>query len=104
MYNRKQRREMEKRLGLLKEFANMPESKKAEVRERRAATGKQIHLQNVQAREQYEQEWEAQQYQKRIAFWESAGMTNEEATAKTEEEYRIDNEKWEKKAMRKKKK
>ena len=92
---------MEKKLGLLKEFAKLPEHKKEEIRQRRAMTGKQIHLQNVQAREQYEQEWETQQYQKRVLFWEGVGMSSEEAAAKTDEEYRLENEKWEKKAARK---
>ena len=48
MYNRKQRREMEKNLGLFKELHKMTESQKAEVRARKQATGVQIHLKNVQ--------------------------------------------------------
>lgn len=102
MYNRKQRREIEKKTGLMKEYQNMSEAKKAEVRQRRMAVGKQIHLQNVQAREQYEQEQEALRYQKRIEYiQELYGITGEEATVKVDEEYRIENEKWEKKMARK---
>jgi hypothetical protein len=102
MYNRKQRREMEKNLGLMKEYAMMSPEKKAEVRKRRMETGKQIHLQNVQAREQYEQEQEILRYQKRIEFCQEVYKeTAEEATKRVDEEYRILNEKWEQKQARK---
>jgi len=101
MYNRKQRRDMEKKLGLFKQFALLPKDKQEEIRERRAATGKQIHLQNQQSREQYEQEYETKKYQQRIDFWKNAGLGDEEAVSKTDEEYRIDNERWEKKRARK---
>ena len=102
MYNRKQRREIEKKTGLMKEYQNMSESKKAEVRQRRMAVGKQIHLQNVQAREQYEQEREALRYANKIQHvQELLNITAEEATARVDEEYRLENEKWEKKMTRK---
>ena len=101
MYNRRQRRELEKKVGLQKTYTDMNAEQKAEVRKRRMETGKQIHLQNVQAREQYEQAFEAEQYQKKIAFYQETGMTVEEATAKVEDLYRIANEKWEKKYARK---
>lgn len=101
MYNRKQRREMEKKLGLMKEYAKMSDAQKAEVRKRRMETGKQIHLQNVQAREQYEQEQETKRYQQRIAFYQSLGKTDEEATAAVDAEYERDNQKFEKKMLRK---
>jgi hypothetical protein len=102
MYNRKQRREIERKTGLMKEYANMPADKQAEVRTRRMAVGKQIHLQNVQAREQYEQEQEALRYAKRIEFvQEIYKISAEEAAVKVDEEYRIENEKWEKRMQRK---
>ena len=102
MYNRKQRREMEKNLGLMKEYAKMSPEKKAEVRKRRMETGKQIHLQNVQAREQYEQEQEVARYQKRIEFCQEVyKITAEEATKRVDDEYRILNEKWEQRQARK---
>ena len=102
MYNRKQRREIEKKTGLLKEYQNMSDEKKAEVRRRRMAVGKQIHLQNVQAREQYELEQESLRYAKRIENIQNLlGTTSEEATARVDEEYRKENEKREKKAARK---
>lgn len=102
MYNRKQRREIEKKTGLMKEYQNMSDAKKAEVRQRRMAVGKQIHLQNVQAREQYEQEQEALRYANRIQHvQELLNITAEEATARVDEEYRKENEKWEKRMARK---
>jgi hypothetical protein len=102
MYNRKQRREIEKKTGLIKEYQKMSDKQKAEVRQRRMAVGKQIHLQNVQAREQYEQEQEALRYAKRIQFTqEHLNITPEEATARVDEEYRKENERREKKMARK---
>jgi hypothetical protein len=48
MYNRKQRRDMEKRVGLYRQYSQMSETQKAEVRRKRIMAGKQIHLNNVQ--------------------------------------------------------
>jgi len=63
MYNHKQRREMEKNLGLLKEYKSMSEAQKAEVRKKKREAGEQIHLRNLQesehARLQAEAESEA---------------------------------------------
>ena len=101
MYNRKQRRDTERQLGLFKAYKKMSEEQKAEVRKRRAETGKQIHLQNQQAREQYEIEFENEQYQKRIVFWQKQGLTSDEATTVVEEEYKRDEERWKKKQARK---
>ena len=101
MYNRRQRRETERQLGLLKAYKNMSEKQKAEVRKRRAETGKQIHLQNQQAREQYEMEFESLQYQKRIDMWQKLGLNAEEAKVKVDEEYARDEERWKKKNARK---
>jgi hypothetical protein len=101
MYNRQQRRQMEKSMGLMKSYAQMSETQKAEVRKRRAETGKQIHLQNQQAREQYEMEFETEQHQKRINMWVKLGLSPEEATTKADEEYERDMQKWEKRRARK---
>lgn len=102
MYNRRQRRDIERKTGLMKEYSNMSEEKKADVRSRRMAVGKQIHLQNVQSCEQRDQEQEAQRYANKIEFYQKTQqLSDEEATAKVDEEYRIENEKWEKKAERK---
>jgi menaquinone-dependent protoporphyrinogen IX oxidase len=51
MYNHKQRREMEKNLGLLKEYHRMNEAEKAEIRKKKREAGNQIHLRNLQEAE-----------------------------------------------------
>lgn len=101
MYNRQQRRQMEKNLGLFKAQEIMTGEKKNEIRQRRLATGKQIHLQQIQAREQYEEEFAAKQYQKRIDFWVNSGLDQDAAQAVVDEEYRLENEKFEKKLTKK---
>lgn len=100
MYNRKQRRELEKKSGLLKMYQNMSEADKAELRKRRAASGKQIHLQNVQAREQYEIEQETLRYTKMIERFQSEGMSDEEATAAADAQLKIEQDRWEKKTAK----
>lgn len=97
MYNRRQRRELEKKSGLLKMYQNMSEADKAELRKRRAASGKQIHLQNVQAREQYEIEQETLRYTKMIERFQSEGMNDEEATAAADAVLKVEQDRWEKK-------
>ena len=81
MYNHKQRRDMEKNLGLLKEYQGMSEKDKAEIRKKKMDAGKQIHLRNTQesenARIQAEATREAEILQNLIA----GGKTYEEAEA-----------------------
>lgn len=101
MYNRKQRRELEKKTGLLKIYQNMSEADKVELRKRRAATGKQIHLQNVQAREQYEIEYETLRYTKNIERFQQEGMSDEEATAAADSLLQKEHELWEKRHAKK---
>lgn len=103
MYNRQERRNLEKKLGLFKAQDKMSDKQLADIKERRVATGKQIHLQTIQSREQYLQEFEAAQYTKRVAFWVKNGLSEELATAKVDEEYRIENEKFEKAYQKKNK-
>jgi len=79
----------------------MSDKQLTEMRERRRATGKQIHLQTVQTREQYLQEFEAKQYSSRVDFWLKQGLDQEQATAQVDEEYRIDNEKFDKRYQKK---
>lgn len=50
MYNRKQRRKIEKELGLLKEFKKLSPEGKADVQKRKREMGNQIHLKNTQER------------------------------------------------------
>ena len=97
MYNRKQRRELEKTAGLQKIYQSMSEADKAELRKRRAASGRQIHLQNVQAREQYEIEQETLRYTKMIERFQSEGMNDVDATAAADALLKIQQDRWEKK-------
>jgi len=79
MYNRKQRREMEKQLGLFKEFNKMSESQKAEIRSRKNATGQQIHLQNIQELENQKMQAESDSYARVVQGLMNSGKTLEEA-------------------------
>ncbi len=87
MYNNKQRRALEKQVGLSKLFKKLNDRQKAEVRLRRMKAGKEIHLQNIQAIEQKKQEREAEWYQQRIEFWQKYGLSIEEATLKADEDF-----------------
>jgi len=79
MYNRKQRREMEKQLGLFKEFNKMSESQKAEIRSRKNATGQQIHLKNIQELENAKVQAESDNYAKVVQSLMDSGKTLEQA-------------------------
>jgi hypothetical protein len=103
MYNRKQRRELEKKVGLLKTYQNMSEKDKAELRKRRAASGKQIHLQNQQAREQYEMEQEVLRYQRMLVRFQDEGMSDEDATKAADALLKQEQDKAEKKHLKKQK-
>jgi hypothetical protein len=48
MHNRRQRRKLEKELGLLKEFKKLSDAGKKEIQKRKRNAGIQIHLKNVQ--------------------------------------------------------
>lgn len=50
MYNRKQRRKIEKELGLLKQFKKMSPAEKKEIQKRKREMGREIHLRNQQER------------------------------------------------------
>lgn len=100
MYNRKQRRELEKKTGLQKIYQNMSDANKAELRKRRAASGKEIHLQNVQAREQYEIEQETLRYTKMVERFQSEGMSDDEATAAADSQLKLEQKRWEKKTQK----
>ena len=103
MYNRKQRRELEKKVGLLKTYQNMSEKDKAELRKRRAASGKQIQLQNQQAREQYEIEFETLRYQKMLVRFQDEGMSDEDATKAADALLKQEQDKAEKRHLKKQK-
>ena len=79
MNNHKERRELEKKLGLLKKFKNMSFEQQEEIRQRKIAAGKQIHLNNVQELENRNVQIEAEAYASNLQMWMNSGMTYEEA-------------------------
>lgn len=81
MYNHKERRQMEKKLGLLEEYHNMSEAGKAEVRRKKQQAGEQIHLRNLQENENQRIEAEAASYASQLQSWIKSGKTYEEAEA-----------------------
>ena len=81
MYNHKQRREMEKSLGLYKEYKNMSEAQKAEVRKKKREAGEQIHLRNLQEWENQRIQAEAEAEAKQLQAWMDGGKTYEEASS-----------------------
>jgi hypothetical protein len=79
MYNHKQRREMEKNIGLLKEYKNMSEAQKAEVRKKKRAAGEQIHLRNLQESENARLQAEAELEAENLRGMIERGYTQEHA-------------------------
>lgn len=79
MYNRKQRRKIEKDLGLLKEFKKLSPEAKKEVQKRKREMGNQIHLKNVQERNHNLEMADAEREAKILQSLIASGMTEEEA-------------------------
>jgi len=79
MYNRKQRRELEKRIGLFKEIKTMSESAKADLKTRKQEAGKQIFIKNVEDSTNRLMDAEAERYSKKIAELVESGLENSEA-------------------------
>lgn len=75
MYNRKQRRKIEKELGLLKDLKKMSPAERKEVQKRKREMGREIHLRNTQERyntlEQFAAENSAKMLQNLIAMGKS---------------------------------
>ena len=100
MNNHKERRELEKKLGLLKKFKNMSFEQQEEIRQRKIAAGKQIHLNNVQEAENRSAQAEAEAYAANLQMWMSSGMTYEEADAMAKKNGEIQERRLEKLAER----
>lgn len=79
MYNHKQRREMEKNLGLLKEYKNMSAEQKAAVRKKKREAGEQIHLRNLQESENSRLQAEAEAEARTLQGMIIKGYTPEQA-------------------------
>ena len=89
MYNHRQRREMEKKLGLYKEYSKMGEKEKAEVRRRKREAGEEIHLRNLQEWENQRIQAKSEAYAKQMQSWIDGGKTPEEAEAIMKRNYEL---------------
>ena len=81
MYNRKHRRDMEKKLGLYAQYQQMSHDKKGEVRRKRIATGKQIHLNNMQAVEEQREKNRSEKFAQILQDLIASGMDEKPAEA-----------------------
>lgn len=89
MYNRKERRNMEKKLGLHKKYQDMSEANKADVRKKKRETGDQIHLQNLQENENRISQSDTANYAQQIQNWIKDGKSAEEAEAIVKANYEL---------------
>lgn len=103
MYNHRQRREMEKQLGLYKEFSKMSSKEKGEIRRRKTEVGKEIHLRNLQEWENQRIKQESEAYAKQIQGFISSGKTPEEAEAIIKKNYELEEKRRQDIAARKQK-
>jgi hypothetical protein len=79
MYNRKQRRELEKASGLFEQYQKASSKEKSEIRERRRLAGHQIHLHNVQEAENASRERAAELEAQQLRSMIEKGTSEEEA-------------------------
>ncbi len=79
MYNRRQRRDLEKRIGLFKEAKDMPADKKAEFSRRKQEAGRQIYLKNLEDSTNKLMEAEAERYSQKLAKLVESGIEHSEA-------------------------
>jgi SHS2 domain-containing protein len=99
-YNHKQRRELEKKLGLLKKFQNLSFEDQQEIRQRKIAAGKQIHLTNVQESENRNIQSEADKFAESVQSWMNSGLSYEEADAMARKNVEVREKRQEKLAKR----
>lgn len=79
MYNRKERRNLEKRMGFFKEVKEMSAEKQAEFAKRKREAGHQIYLKNLEDTTNKLMEAEAERYSARIAQLVESGLEHSEA-------------------------
>jgi hypothetical protein len=102
MYNRKQRRKIEKELGLLKEFKKLSPTAKREVQKRKRDAGIQIHLKNVQETNHNLEMANAEKEAKMIQSLIESGRTEEEVMRMIENNRRVQEKKNLKQSAKKK--
>lgn len=81
MYNRKQRRDMERKLGLFRETSKMSKSQRDDIKFNKKRAGEQIHLNNIQEWENQRMKDEADSYANHLQSLMESGKTYEEADA-----------------------
>lgn len=86
MYNGKQRRDIEKSLGLNKLYKKMTKEQQAEMKLRKRQAGKEIHAQNIQAIEQTKEKLMTEWYSKRLQF-HSTYLNEEDAKIQADKDY-----------------
>ena len=101
--NHASRRSLEKKLGLFKEYRKMSDAQRAEVRKRKNAAGREIHLRNVQEQENRNIQQESERYARMLQSMIAAGKTPEEADAILSKNIEIEEKRAAKKAARKEK-
>jgi len=79
MYNRKERRNLEKRIGLFKEVKDMSADKKAEFSRRKQEAGHQIYLKNLEDLTNKLMEAEAERYSQQLAKLVESGIEHSKA-------------------------
>jgi hypothetical protein len=79
MYNRKQRRKIEKELGLLKDLKKMSPAERKEVQKRKREMGREIHLRNTQERYHALEQSAAENSAKMLQNLIASGTSEEDA-------------------------
>jgi hypothetical protein len=79
MYNRKQRRKIEKELGLLDNLKKMSPAERKEVQKRKREMGREIHLRNTQERYNALEQSAAENSAKILQNLIASGMSEENA-------------------------
>ena len=96
MYNRQERRKMEKDLGLFREMKNASPAKKAEYAKRKQEAGHQIHLKNVEDSTNLMMESANERIAKQIQGLIDGGMSEADANAFIERNIAVENARAEK--------
>ena len=100
MYNHKQRKDIEKALGLHKEYQKMSSKDKAALRKRRAEVGKEIQLRNQQELENSLIQQEAERYARQLQGLIDSGTDPDKAQKIVENNKHLAEERARKKAER----
>lgn len=79
MQNRRERRQLEKKFGLMKKFRLSSSKEKSEIKARRKEIGKQLHNQHLERNENAQREAEEQRIKKTAEGLMETGLTEQQA-------------------------